>query len=184
MKYVLILMGLVFSSHTLKAQDSIYIWAENRTIRWDDFLGQVNDSSIYDAEAFAEVRYKYEFQENGSPKFEVFATFNRRTSWSKRHRQSESLLRHEQLHFDIAQLYALKLKEEFERYQYTDDFTREIQQIFNGMKAEYHFMQIQCDEATNHSLNKEKQAEWENFVSRELQKFNSYAAVSQVQTKK
>ena len=184
MKPLLVLIGIVICSLTLQAQDSLYVWTEKRTIQWNDFLGRVNDSSNYDAEAFAEVRYKYEFQNIANPRFEVFATFNKNTSWSKPYRQSESLLRHEQLHFDIAQIYAIKLKEEFQHFKYTENFANEIQQIFNAVKAEYHFTQIQCDEATNHSLNKEKQAEWEAYVNQELQKSIRYTASNDVQPQK
>lgn len=169
---------------TAKAQDSTFVWTENRTIQWDDFLGQANDSSSYDAEVFAEVCYKYEFSKKRSPKFEVFALFNRSTSWCKPGRQTESLLKHEQLHFDIAELYALKLKQQFESFSYSENFAQEILQMFNALKAEYHIMQARCDEETNHSLNKEKQAGWEAYVNNELQKASGYATLSQAETKK
>lgn len=178
MKTLMLLIAFMCSNLLAVAEDSIYVWTKNRSIEWTDFLGRVNDSSDYDAETFAEVCYKYNFSKGCLPKFEVFATFNKYTSWSKFQRQTKSLLKHEQLHFDIAQLYAIKLEKRFLHYKYTANFASEVREIFNAVKAEYHFMQMQCDEATNHSLNKEKQADWEAYVNNELQRADGFAILT------
>jgi len=79
-------------------------------------------------------------------------------------------LKHEQLHFDIAELFSLRLKGLFENYNYTEDFEYEIQLLFDEKKREYQLMQRQYDEETNHSRVKKKQKEWESYISSELTK--------------
>jgi hypothetical protein len=176
MNTLIILAATLLISIGTKASDSLFIWTESRPLQWNDFSRHLNDNSQFDAEVFAEVRYKYTFSAITDFKFEVVAVFNKNTSWSRISRQTEDLLKHEQLHFDIAELYARKLKAEFEKYNYTENFEQEVQEIFNTLKNEYRLMQLKCDEDTNHSLNKEKQLEWEAFIFNELLKMKSLLA--------
>ncbi|MDQ6813962.1 MAG: hypothetical protein M3040_09500 [Bacteroidota bacterium] len=150
------------------AQENTLIWNEAQPLQWFDFSGLANNNSPYAAESFAEIKYTYIFKSPTDFYFEVFANFNRSTSWSKKEYQTQALLKHEQLHFDIAALYSKKLKEAFQGYYYSNDYSYEIQMIFNQKKIEYHLMQKQYDEETNHSLNKEKQDDWEKFISEQL----------------
>lgn len=143
-------------------------WTNNQQLTWDDFTGQVNDTSKYDAECFAEIRYNYTFYGPDDFEFDVYASFDKNSSWSRKHKQSEGLLKHEQMHFNIAQLFAEKIKNQFENYFYTASYSEQILQIFNLKKAEYQAMQLQYDEETNHSLNREKQKEWEERILSEL----------------
>lgn len=150
------------------AQQNNIIWSETQPLQWSDFEGQAIDSSGFDAESFAEVKYNYRFKSTSDFYFEVFANFNKNISWSRKEYQSDALLKHEQLHFDIAGLYAAKLKEAFERFRYTQNFRNEILAIFNEKKTEYQLLQTRYDDETNHSVNKEKQREWEKFIADEL----------------
>jgi hypothetical protein len=178
MKLLITLLITFFTGTIAHAQDSLIVWSENRQLKWDDFTGAVKQGTHYDAEVYAEVQYRYMFKDRKHFKFYVFATFNKNTSWSRKERQSEPLLKHEQMHFDLAELYARKLQEEFEKHNYTENFAQEITAIFEPIKKEYLAMQVKCDEETNHSLNKEKQVEWEAFLQNELLKgkFNSSTA--------
>jgi hypothetical protein len=150
------------------AQESRIIWNKTQLLQWFDFAGHVNDTSRFDAESFAEVRFTYNFKSPTNFSFDVFANFHKNLSWCKKEYQSEDLLKHEQLHFDIAGLYSRKLKEAFETYQYSNDYKNEIQQIFNQKKIEYHLSQQQYDVETNHSLNKERQKDWEKYIHEQL----------------
>jgi hypothetical protein len=166
-KFIIIALSCILSVTTY-AQENFIVWNENKHLEWNDFSGQANDTSNYDAEAFAEVSYRYSFKNTKDFHFDVVANFNKNTSWSKKEHQSQDLLKHEQLHFDIAELYARKMKEVFDNYSYTDDFAEEIIRLFNEKKAEYHALQRRYDDDTNHSLNKEKQSEWEIAIHEEL----------------
>lgn len=150
-----------FGQNTIK-------WNETQPLQWIDFAGEINDSSTFDAESFAEVCYNYQFNSPKDFHFDVFANFNKNTSWCRKEYRTDALLKHEQLHFDIAELYARKLKEAFDNYHYSKNFVAEIQQIFNQKKMEYHLMQHTYDDETNHSLNKERQKDWEQFIYEEL----------------
>jgi hypothetical protein len=168
MKIILIIV-ILFITNPAHSQESIR-WSENQQLTWEDFLGKVNDTSRYDAECYAEIRYNYKYYTEGDFEFEVYASFDKNTSWSRKHKQSDALLKHEQLHFNIAQLFAQKLKKELDSYTYTASYDTQITDLFNQKKLEYHAMQRQYDEETNHSLNKPRQKQWDDFIYLELRK--------------
>ncbi|MCW3080576.1 DUF922 domain-containing protein [Segetibacter sp.] len=170
MRLVLIAV-ILFITTGVFAQEGIR-WRDSQQLTWDDFLGKVNDTSRYDAECYAEIRYNYKFYTEGDFEFEVYASFDKNSSWSRRQKQCEALLKHEQLHFDIAELFAQKLKREFDSYSFTatDSYDTQILELFNQKKSEYQAMQLQYDEETNHSLNKAKQKQWDDFIYLELRK--------------
>jgi hypothetical protein len=167
MKPILIIAFICSVNITSFAQNAI-LWNEKQPLQWLHFSGPVNENSRFDAESFAEVKFNYVFNSPTDFYFDVYANFNKDISWCKKEYQTADLLKHEQLHFDIAGLYAKRLKAAFEGFQYSEDFKNEIQQIFDQKKTEYHLMQQQYDEETNHSLKKERQKDWEVSISVQL----------------
>ena len=169
----LIFAFLCFACILSYGQENFIRWNDKEPLQWEDFGGKIKDTSWLDAECFAEIRYNYQFKSLKDFQFDVFANFDKNTSWIRKESQSEALLKHEQLHFDIAELYSLRIKEIFENYRYTKNFISEIQLIFNNKKQEYLSMQQQYDEETEHSINKKKQKEWEASVTDALRQMKS-----------
>jgi hypothetical protein len=167
MKKTVVIAFILFFSK-IYGQDNTMLWSENQSLEWRDFVGIVKDTSRFDAESFAEVRYHYKRNEQNRLNFEVYAHFNKNASWYRPGTQTEALLKHEQLHFDIAELYARKLKQAFETYPYSENFQAEVLAVFNEIKNDYHEMQHLYDEETNHSLNRDKQTQWSNTIHEAL----------------
>ncbi len=167
MKGLYIAALLLLVNFISNGQD-VLLWNEKFPLKWTDFLGKVNDSSQFDAEAFTSVEYSYTFYTPDKYSFKVQACFNRTTSWIKKERSCEGLLQHEQVHFSLAQLYAKKLTLAFESYKYSANFQNEIVEIFKQIEIDYHKSQRLFDEETNHSLISKKEKEWEAFVLEEL----------------
>jgi hypothetical protein len=169
MKPFAITAFICFSTILIYGQQSIR-WNENKQLTWEDFTGKVNDSSKFDAECFAEIRYEYRFFYPGVFQFDVYANFDRNNSWSRKEMQTPALLKHEQMHFNIAQLFAEKLRDDFENFNYSANYNDQIRLLFIRREQEYRQMQEQYDEETNHSLRTVKQKEWEDFIFGELRK--------------
>ncbi|MEQ9169109.1 MAG: DUF922 domain-containing protein [Fulvivirga sp.] len=151
--------------------DGMIFWQEGRTIDWADFKGAPNPSSPFDAEANSGVRYTYTFTTQGSAaqvNFEVHSFFNAEQSWIKSQKQTDLLLEHEQLHFDISELHARKLKKAFGEYHFSKSPKKEIEKIFNKINKERAEMQVKYDHESDHSKNKLAQAKWKAFVKAEL----------------
>lgn len=170
MKAFVLAAFICIISTVIYGQPRFIKWQENQQLQWEDFAGPVVDTSKYDAECFAEIRYHYKFYSPSDFRFDVYAHFDKNNSWRRKEMESEALLRHEQLHFNIAKLFVEKLKDEFNNFRYSWNYENEILQLFNGKKKEYHLMQLQYDEETDHSLHREKQKEWEDFIEEELRK--------------
>ncbi len=161
---------LLFISMLSSGQENRLTWNENKRLRWDDFSGKVNDTSRFDAESYAEVKFDYIFNSPRNFRFTVKAIFNRGTWWIKQRHKSDELLKHEQVHFDIAELYARKLQLAFDTYQYTSNFRNEICEVFNKVKKHYHQTQQLYDEETNHAIVASNQRQWEILIKEELDK--------------
>lgn len=168
MKELIITAFICMITAATYGQDNSIRWQDNQLLQWDDFAGQASDTSKFDAQSFAEICYHYTFYSPRDFHFDVFANFRKNTSWIKKQKKSEALLRHEQLHFNIAALYAEKLKDEFSNFHYTSHYEGQIANIFRQKEREYQAVQRQYDEETNHSLNKERQRQWEDFINNEL----------------
>ena len=71
------------------------------------------------------------------------------------------MLMHEQLHFDISELTSRRLKAQLEKKRFTENFRREIREIYDSEIAKGEEMHERYDEETRHGLSKEKQKAWE-----------------------
>lgn len=168
MKTFIIIAFACITSVTIFGQEHSFIWSHNQLLQWNDFQGPANDTSLFDAESYAEVRYTYKYNSPENYNFEVYAVFNKNASWCRKQFRQKDLLKHEQLHFDIAELFSRKLRDAFKQYPFTENFNKEVQQVFNPIKVEYHSVQALYDEETNHSLNKENQVKWDREIAMQL----------------
>lgn len=171
---IAVVAAILFVSQFAVAQNKLLCWNEERPLQWHYFLGQADESNQYDCESYAEVKYSYTFHSLNDFHFDVRAYFNPETSWVKSGFKTEALLKHEQTHFDIAELYARKLKQALESKIYSENFDSEIKDVFNQYKEEYHKVQKLYDEETIHSTIAYKQKQWESYVSNELQRYSEF----------
>ena len=84
------------------------------------------------------------------------------------------VLAHEQLHFDITEIFARKLYADVsKRSAATKD---ELNQLFQEANNECDKMQQEYDQQTDHGTIEDKQARWSDQVSQMLQTSKSYPA--------
>src|SRR6478735_12542620 len=97
---------LILSSwtHSQEKKD-ILIWSSAYKLKWSDFKGKPDPHQMQYAQTF----YGMEVEKNYVISYEekVTAYVDRNKSWVKD--STKSSLRHEQLHFDIAELHARKM---------------------------------------------------------------------------
>lgn len=82
-----------------------------------------------------------------------------------------SILNHEQGHFDIAQIFALKMNLMYFENRFSKS-NNQLQEIYNICYERYSKVQEKYDKETNHNKNREKQLYWDNSIQGELQKLN------------
>jgi hypothetical protein len=147
-------------------------WNEFYKLQWYDFKGSPGEGARGDAGTAVQIKAK-PYLVKREVRYEVNAFFNRKKSWSRD--QSPALLAHEQLHFDIAELYARKIRkkiEELQRNKVNDikTFNAAIEELL----AESNQTDIQYDAETLHGALAKKQAEWAAKVKQELGELDSY----------
>ncbi|HEX8462844.1 MAG TPA: hypothetical protein VF623_15520, partial [Segetibacter sp.] len=102
--------------------------------------------------------------------FEISARFEKTKSWSRRRLETPYTLRHEQLHFDIAEVVSRIFRMEVENTIFTKDYKNETINIFDKYMKYLQKLQQKYDDETQHSRNKARQKEWERFIDKELKK--------------
>jgi Bacterial protein of unknown function (DUF922) len=91
--------------------------------------------------------------------------FNRKLSNKKRGVNSEYILRHEQIHFDIAWYHYQLFLKEIRATEFTiDNYNTICKQKFKTYLETTKAMQDAYDEETNHSIDEAKQKEWDEKV--------------------
>ncbi|HEX8037663.1 MAG TPA: DUF922 domain-containing protein [Chryseosolibacter sp.] len=147
-------------------------WNEFYHLRWDDFRGQPGEDAIGDAGTAVQIKAK-PFRIKNVVRYDVVALFNRRKSWSRD--QSPALLDHERLHFDIAELYARKIRKRIAQLHEAGvndvkTYNAEIEELL----TESNEVDYQYDIETLHGALSRQQAEWSQKVKTGLKKLEQY----------
>jgi hypothetical protein len=99
----------------------------------------------------------------------VTNTFYASKSWVKPNGRIESVLIHEQGHFDLCEVYTRKLRNQLEQVDINAPHAREtITGIYNTIIAEYELRQQAYETETLHGTNLPGQQSWTASISGEL----------------
>jgi len=165
----------VFTEHKIASEKSDTIYYDfNRPLTWQDFHGAVSANVPWGAITASGFSFDSDMKEdenNIDITVGVYSFFLKHDSWKKTDINSPYHLEHEQHHFDITRLYAEKLVDQIKKAHFTaDNFKKLLNSIFNKVYDEDMAMQHQYDSETNNSMNVEKQKEWNQKISGEIEK--------------
>lgn len=164
---------LAFSQNDLNTSTTIP-WSNNLNLEWPNFKANPNLNVV----AFAQTTYKIEIfpnevqvDENNTIKnyqsLHVNALFYSDESWV--YKESDFLLKYEQLHFDIAGLFALKINEEFKTLIDQNEANFDAYYtIYKRLWKDCLDTQKQYDSETNHGQNIEENQIWIDQISKEI----------------
>lgn len=147
------------------------LWDSNLRLTWDNFKGKVPPSSVPAATTASGISYTYSanlLHHEVRLDYQVNAYFYPNESWYKPEVCDENTLSHEQLHFDISELFAQKMRDRLDRTSFSDDVKAEIRKIYQEILQELQDYQDKYDWETNFSRNREKQAEWNQKIAKAL----------------
>jgi hypothetical protein len=153
-------------------------WEANLPLTWEDFKAKPDRSNSYSANTNSGISYSWSYSTNtGEPvlKHEVYSNFYPQLSWVKEIHDETYLLAHEQLHFDISELHARKLRKALDEYQIGRNIRQDLKRLYNKIEAERAAMQEQFDKETLHSENREAELNWRKFIAGELRRLESYS---------
>lgn len=151
-------------------------WCSSYKLSWADFTGEIDVTSSFLANINTSIKVNSKKRPNTPPVYDVRAYMNQSKSW-KKEGVSVWLLRHEQLHFDICELYVRKIRKSVDSLNQAKVLDKEVykQLIFSLMDAERTRNEL-YDLETQHSKNFEKQSDWNKTIVSELALLETYAS--------
>ncbi len=158
---------------TKQGSDTIY-YDFARNLTWQDFKGIPDDNHFGGAVTASGFAFDSQMDFDGENIYlniGVYTFFAKSESWRKPQINSDYHLLHEQHHFDITRLGSEKFIAELSNAHFTKNNYKELLvSIFDKAYKESEEMQSQYDAETSHSLNVDKQLEWNSKIGAEIQK--------------
>ncbi len=163
-----LLFGVISFSQEIEES---YLWNAKTKLVWEDFKGDVPPDAVPAATTASGISYKYSanlLHHEVNLDFEVSAFFYPNESWYKPDVCNELILSHEQLHFDISELFARKMRKRLNETSFSDNVKAEIRKIYKEILKELADFQDRYDWETNFSRNREQQLRWNTQIAEEL----------------
>ena len=154
-------------------------WSATRPLTMADYQGRPSPGERLAALTSADIKANAackDFVFSGT----VQATFDPNTSWFRDPKNATpALLKHEQLHFDITEVYARIMRQKLVAFGARANCLK-LQPAFNNMTKivydQWDREQNRYDQETNHGLNAARQAFWEKQTQARLEEFKAFAA--------
>ena len=154
-------------------------WKSDYKLNWSDFQGSPDPGSSFSAQSNCMFSYKSSIEYKAGVmriSLFLFPCFTKKASWVIAKNQQEGLLNHEQLHFDICELYIRKLRKKISETELTIlDPGSQIRTAFEQAWTDYQSAQSQYDEETRHGLIEKDQKRWEKNIVDELRTYEEFA---------
>ena len=161
-----------------RSQGDTILWSKDYRLSWKDFKGKDASNSPFSAQSNCIYTLKT------IPSFSndtmhitilLHPCFTRGASWVHLDALQDSLLMHEQLHFDLCELFGRKFREKLDRANFSFlEYGGEINELFNQHWTEYRNSQNQYDEETQHGIIRDQQNAWMEQVRKELNELARY----------
>ncbi len=185
--FVLLLFAFGFTFQSYSQKIIVKIFAEDRkasplndtiyydfsqSLTWNDFKGKPDESFFGGAVTASGFAFDSKMNFDGTNIYlniGVYTFFTKKDSWKKPDINSAYHLLHEQHHFDITKIGSEKFIAELKKANFTkENYNRLVTSIFNKVYKENEDLQEQYDKETMHSMNVEKQQEWNNKIDTEI----------------
>lgn len=164
------------------ASDTIY-YDFDRNLTWADFKGRPVENYFAGAVTASGFAFDSQMNFDGTNIYlniGVYTFFTKNDSWKKPQINSGYHLLHEQHHFDITMMGSERFINEIQKAHFTkDNYTKLLTSIFDKVYKENMDIQHLYDAQTNHSINVEKQLEWNKKIAEEIQKLKASVAIKE-----
>lgn len=170
--FLALLLGFVIIGSSNRTADEVIYWSENRKLTWDDFQGNPDYNYVDVSALTSSGILHFKGCEDGKIIYEIKAYFEKDYSWVKAEALTAHHLEHEQIHFDITQLYAKKLKLALDKQTFYCGEEEEFDHFVQDFLMKWQKAQINYDLYTHYSMKPIQQHEWKHKVAIELSVFN------------
>jgi hypothetical protein len=168
---LLLSFPLVLLSQT--RNEELLDWQAGRRLTWADYKASPDPTADAAATTATVLAVSYNFSSSGFT-YKIECRFSKTRSWGVH--KTDYILSHEQGHFDIAEIFARKLHKKLSEYQFNRrTYQKDLDKIYDEVVQGKDKMQNDYDRETNHSINKDKQAEWLQKIRLLLEEYKAYA---------
>lgn len=181
MKKLNLLFLLLLPLVALKAQDTTetinrIFWSNRYQLKGSDFQAAPDEERKVAALSSLGLPYSSVSDGEGAMTIYIQTCFTKISSWSKKEQQNNVLLQHEQLHFDVAELYRRKIiKKILETNFFKENCEEKLKEIITKIRTnEYRKSQDKYDRETNYSRVFKKQIDWNKYIEQELKNYEDY----------
>lgn len=146
-------------------------WSEDRKLTWEDFKGKPLKTEWAAATTASGISYEFSTSgtlDNLKVDFKVHTDFYPQKSWYRPEMCNSVVLSHEQLHFDISELFARKMRRRLNETSFTRNVKAEVRKIYRETLKSLTAFQNKYDHQTNFSRNIEQQLIWNKKISEAL----------------
>lgn len=170
LKYGLVIV--IFWVFLPNPDDDAITWSSDYRLKWTDFKDKPLLGTRAAALTASGINYRFSTSggaENLKVVFEVSTHFYPNRSWYKPELCDDLILGHEQLHFDIAEVYARRLRTQLSETTFTyANVKSKVREIYRENNEALNDFQQRYDQETNFSMNREEQLKWNKKIRRDL----------------
>jgi hypothetical protein len=177
--FLIAILFLPFFLFAQKVKEGNFIlWSKDRSLTWADFKGGVvQTSKDQKATTCSQITMTPDNinKIRDSVKYIISAQMVKNKSWKIKASTTDYLLKHEQLHFDITELYIRILRKAISETLFKKKtFSDQIENLYKKCIKSWEAEQKKYDKETNHSINELKQEEWNKKIAYDLETYDSY----------
>jgi hypothetical protein len=154
------------------------LWEKNRKLAFKDFKGAYDSNVSHAGNTECEFSYTCKYEKK-TLKLSSKVLFDTKQSWLKFN--DASLLNHEQLHFDIAEVHIRLFRQRCNNFSFTkNEFKTQVDSLFNLTDADCDVLQQKYDADTKNGTLKPKQQIWQTKIANKLIESNHLSDTAQV----
>jgi hypothetical protein len=155
---------IVYDSVKLVTEKSRIVYKKNTVLTWRDFYAPVDPNSQAAANSSVGLKYNAEVVSSDevlNVNVSIAAYFDKKKSWYKKEVVDDHILKHEQIHFDIARVGVYFVKQAMLEINYSEDAIMDsLDKAYEKGWKKYLELQNEYDKSTNYSINKVEQEKW------------------------
>ncbi|WP_299163512.1 DUF922 domain-containing protein [uncultured Eudoraea sp.] len=157
----------LWSAMSFAQEEETILWHPKQRLSWSNFKAEPVEGSKVAATTASGLSYQFSTTEEGG-KYELDYTistyFYPDRSWYQPKICDEVILSHEQLHFDISELFGRKMRKIMDTTTFTKNVKAEVKAIYRQINKELAEFQQLYDQETNYSRNIEQQLSWNQKI--------------------
>lgn len=167
LRFIFGLLVFLWSGMSLAQEEEAILWHPELRLSWANFKAEPIEDSKIAATTASGLSYQFSTTEEDG-KYELDYTistfFYPDRSWYQPKICDEVILSHEQLHFDISELFARKMRNIMDKTTFTKNVKAEVKAIYRQINKELAEFQQVYDNETNYSRNIEQQLSWNQKI--------------------